>query len=85
MRLDFYLPEYNMAIECQGLQHFKPVDIFGGEQFYSFTLIRDVLKKMLCSEHGIEIIYFSNANANYPYDVIETYEELLKIIHSSNN
>ena len=21
--LDFYLPEYNIAIECQGMQHFK--------------------------------------------------------------
>ena len=24
--LDFYLPDYNIAIECQGIQHFKPVD-----------------------------------------------------------
>ena len=23
--LDFYLPKYNIAIECQGLQHFRPV------------------------------------------------------------
>ena len=27
--LDFYLPEYNIAIECQGLQHYKPVDFAG--------------------------------------------------------
>lgn len=26
--LDFYLPEYNIAIECQGSQHFEPVDIW---------------------------------------------------------
>lgn len=24
--LDFYLPEYNAAIECQGIQHFEPID-----------------------------------------------------------
>ena len=27
--LDFYLPKYNIAIECQGRQHFEPVDKFG--------------------------------------------------------
>ena len=26
--LDFYLPEYNIGIECQGIQHFKPIDFF---------------------------------------------------------
>ena len=26
---DFYLPEYNIAIECQGIQHFEPVDFAG--------------------------------------------------------
>lgn len=29
-RLDFYLPEYNVGIECQGIQHFEPVAYFGG-------------------------------------------------------
>lgn len=23
--LDFYLPDYNIAIECQGIQHFEPL------------------------------------------------------------
>ena len=31
MFLDFFIPEYNVAIECQGTQHFKPYDVFGGE------------------------------------------------------
>ena len=28
--LDLYLPDFNIAIECQGIQHFKPID-FGGK------------------------------------------------------
>jgi lysophospholipase L1-like esterase len=31
-RLDFYLPQYNVAIECQGRQHFEAVEQFGGEE-----------------------------------------------------
>src|SRR6185503_16118666 len=32
--LDLYLPENNIAIECQGIQHFKPVDFAGkGEEW----------------------------------------------------
>ena len=30
--LDFYLPDYNIAIECQGEQHFEPVEHFGGKE-----------------------------------------------------
>lgn len=29
LRLDFYLPDYNIAIECQCEQHFKPIDFAG--------------------------------------------------------
>ena len=27
--IDFYLPDYNIAIECQGIQHFQPTDFAG--------------------------------------------------------
>jgi hypothetical protein len=78
--LDFYLPEYKIAIECQGLQHFISVDLFGGEDFYNQTIKRDKTKFELCYEHGIKILYFSNALNYYPYEVITTYAELLKRI-----
>lgn len=75
--LDFYLPDYNIAIECQGLQHFNSVDLFGGESFYNLTLKRDKAKFELCTEHGIKILYFSNALDDYPYQVISTFNDLL--------
>lgn len=28
--LDFYLPDYNVGIECQGIQHIMPIN-FGGK------------------------------------------------------
>lgn len=78
--LDFYLPEYNVAIECQGAQHFKPINLFGGENFFNDTLIRDKIKHDLCKEHNIELLYFSNASIEYPYKVFESYRKLLNEI-----
>ena len=47
MFLDFFLPEYYVAIECQGRQHFAPTELFGGEKFYEITLERDKVKKIM--------------------------------------
>lgn len=56
--LDFYLPEYNIAIECQGAQHFV------GHTFYSKNIediiTRDKLKRELCEKNGIKILYYTN-------------------------
>ena len=80
MFLDFYLPEYKVAIECHGLQHFKSIDLFGGDEFFKLTQERDREKKRLCDKHGIQILYFSNAYIDYPYPVFESYRLLLNAI-----
>ena len=49
LKLDFYLPEYNIAIECQGEQHFVPVP-FGkmsedkAKKQFEKNIIRDEFK-----------------------------------------
>lgn len=80
MFLDFFLPEYGVAIECQGKQHFSPTDIFGGEEFYKMTVKRDKVKKRLCEKHGIRVLYYSTAHIEYPYPVFESMRQLLKAI-----
>lgn len=60
--LDFYLPDYNIAIECQGAQHYKPIDVMGGEKRYIEQTERDKLKLKLCEEHGVKILYFDSEN-----------------------
>ena len=59
MTLDFYLPDYDIGIECQGRQHFIPVEKFGGEEGFKDTQIRDALKKKQCEKHNIKILYFT--------------------------
>ena len=46
--LDFYLPDYNVGIECQGEQHFFPIEYFGGDKEFKKVLERDKRKKALC-------------------------------------
>ncbi len=55
--IDFYLPDYNIAIECQGEQHFKPVKHFGGYNRFIDTILRDKRKKDSCKCEGIKILY----------------------------
>ena len=55
--LDFYLPDYNIAIECQGEQHYKNVKYFGGESGLIKSIKRDNRKKELCEQNGIKIVY----------------------------
>ncbi len=63
-RLDFYLPHYRIAIECQGIQHFQPVD-FGnkGEKWAQLNLERlqenDLNKHELCRRNDIHLVYFT--------------------------
>ena len=84
MYLDFFLPDYGVAIECQGIQHFEPIEIFGGEDGFERTKLRDEAKKMLCEEHGIKVLYFSNLGIEYPYPVIENPTLLLQAINDPN-
>lgn len=83
MPLDFYLPEYNLAIECQGLQHFEVNKFFGGETAFEYEQNRDRAKRELCAAHGIKILYYSDLEINYPYDVIEGTDNLLRAIEHS--
>lgn len=86
LKLDFYLEEYNVGIECQGIQHFKPIEHFGGNEDFKDLLFKDDLKRKLCEEHGIKLLYFSNLGIEYPYSVYEDKEELLKeIINNKKN
>ena len=82
LHLDFYLPDYNIAIECQGIQHFKPVEFWEGEEGFERTKERDAVKKQLCEERGIKMLYFSNLGIRYPYHVIEDPNRLIRLIQS---
>lgn len=80
LSLDFYLPDYNVAIECQGGQHFYSVEYFGGEDKLKKQLERDRKKKLLCEKHNINLLYYSEEKITFPYYVNTSIEELINKI-----
>ena len=42
--LDFYLIDYNIAVECQGEQHFKPIDFAGKGEKWMNQLFEKLLR-----------------------------------------
>ncbi|MDC3347638.1 hypothetical protein OAW32_03555 [bacterium] len=55
-RIDIYIPSHKVAIEYQGLQHYEPVEFFGGPDGFKETVARDQLKAELCHENNV-ILY----------------------------
>lgn len=58
LRFDFYLEERGkrFAIELNGIQHYEPIERFGGQEGYLKQVERDRRKKKYCDENGIELI-----------------------------
>lgn len=58
LRFDFYLTEYNICIEFDGIQHFFPCEMFGGEEEFQKLKIRDSIKNEWCLVNEIKLIRF---------------------------
>jgi len=59
--LDFYLPDYKIAIECQGEQHFEShMEHFGGKTGFIKNVGRDIKKNKLCKDNKVDLIYVTN-------------------------
>lgn len=85
--LDFFLPDYNAAIECQGEQHFKNTS-FGCK---NDKLIikkakdikkRDVIKYNKCIENNLRLFYYTHYDINdfMGNKIFKDKEKLLKEI-----
>ena len=79
LKIDFYLPEFNIGIEYQGEQHFYPIKYFGGVNKFNQQIENDRIKKKLCEEHKIKLLYFSY-NKKFSNEVITDINELKNII-----
>lgn len=55
---DYYLPVYNILIECQGKQHFSEITFFKGKLEERIRL--DILKYDGAIKHGFRILYYTD-------------------------
>lgn len=56
LHFDFYLPEYNICIEYDGIQHFEPVDYFGGKDKFKQLQYNDSIKTTYCNLNNIPLL-----------------------------
>ena len=74
--IDIYIPKYNLAIEYNGEQHYKPKSHWGGEEALEKQKKRDAIKYKYCLTKGINlwvIPFWCN---------LEYFNEILKIYTS---
>lgn len=53
---DFYISDRNMLIEYDGIQHFKPITIFGSDEGLKIRHIRDNIKNEYAINNDIRLI-----------------------------
>ena len=86
LRLDFYLPKYNIAIECQGEQHYFPVS-FGCLskqavlQRFKNIVKYDLRKKECCNKNGIKLIYYTTEKLKKDNEITNKTDLIKNIIN----
>lgn len=80
LRLDFFLPDKKIAIECQGRQHFVENGYFSHDSLQS-RIENDAKKRELCEQHGIKLLYFGDSRvAKFGGNIILKDGDLLNLI-----
>lgn len=73
--LDIYIPSLKLAIELNGIFHYKPIY---GEKKFNQIKANDLIKKQECIKNNITLIIIDMSN--YKLFKIKTAEPYLKII-----
>lgn len=73
--LDFYLPKYNLAIEYQGIQHYKSIKGYFDEDQLQKLKRRDQIKREYCKQNNIKLVEipytdFDKIDNNYIQEVV---------------
>ena len=78
LEFDIFIKEFNLAIEYQGIQHFQPVEHWGGEEALNRQIDRDKKKKEICEKEGIPLLYFRYDDGLNDEIVLSRIQELIQ-------
>jgi len=59
LEIDIFNETKKIGIEYQGIQHYKPVEHWGGEEALQRTVSRDKKKRTICGQQRIRLVYIT--------------------------
>lgn len=71
---DFYIPELRLLIEVQGEQHYRPVEIFGGEKSFLTQQEHDKRKREYAKQNNYDLV-----EIKYDEDVYKKLQTVLNL------
>lgn len=78
LEFDFYLPDYNLCVEWDGIQHYEPRDMFGGIKTFERQKYLDTIKSNYCKQNDIDLL-------RIPYTVKPTDNDAGQILRDKLN
>lgn len=73
---DIWFPNWKIAVEYHGRQHFEPVEFFGGEKAFHKTVERDKRKADLSKRHDVKLLIVTEADNQD--DIVQDIKNILK-------
>ena len=73
LSFDFYLFDYNICIEYQGIQHYKAIDYFGGKKGHEEQVVRDNIKRQYCKDNNITLLEISYKEFNNINKILDSF------------
>ena len=74
LKFDYYLCDYNICIEYNGIQHYKPIDYFGGKKILNYQKNNDQIKYIYCMNNNINLSII-----RYDDDILEKLKNIINI------
>jgi very-short-patch-repair endonuclease len=59
LSFDFYIPNYNLCLEYDGIQHHESIDFFGGDVKLRYQKKLDNIKNKWCVDNKIDLLRIS--------------------------
>ena len=80
--LDVFIPSLCVGLEYQGIQHYKPINIFGGKEGLENRIELDKKKRLLCKENRVDLI---ELRYDEPLDVEYIQSKIVRFLDCERN
>lgn len=79
--LDIYIPEYNLGIEYQGIQHYEEIDFFGGKKGFEDRIYLDNQKREKCKKNNVTLLEWKYDDITTKKRISNRINEIVSDVH----